>query len=89
MNRAIKELGRAFFIGVIVFIVLAIIRYFNGVIIKDPNDWIRLFVYNQVYAIVFYMANFFFFMYMLRRFKESFFKFISKYKFVSLNIEMF
>ncbi len=75
MNRAIKELGRAFFIGVIVFIVLSIIRYFNGITIKDPNDWIRLFVYNQVYAMVFYMANFFFFMYMLRRFKESFFKF--------------
>ena len=75
MNRVVKEFGRAFFIGLIVFVVLAIIRYFNGVIIKDPNVWIKLFVYNQVYSLVFYMANFFFFMFMLKRFKETFFKF--------------
>ena len=74
MNRILKELVRAFVIGVLVFIGLAIIRYFNGVTIKNTSDWIELFVYNQVYATVFYMANFFFFMYMLKRFKETFFK---------------
>ncbi len=73
MNRILKELVKAFFIGVIVFIVLWIIRYFNGIVITNPKDLLLIFVYNQVYSLVFYMANFFFFMYMLRRYKETFF----------------
>jgi len=73
MNRILKELGKAFFVGVIVFIVLWIIRYFNGIVITNPKQLLLIFVYNQVYALVFYMANFFFFRYMLRRFKETFF----------------
>ena len=73
MNRILRELGKAFFIGVIVFIVLWIIRYFNGIVITNPKQLLLIFAYNQVYAVVFYMANFFFFRYMLRRFKESFF----------------
>ncbi len=75
MNRILKELVKAFLMGIIVFVVLWIIRYFNGIVITNAKELLLIFVYNQVYSLVFYMANFFFFMYMLKRFKETFFKF--------------
>ncbi len=75
MKVLFKEFVRAFSIGALVFIVIGIIGYFNGVTIKNGNELMVKFLYNQVYATVYYMANYFFFMYMLKRFKETFFKF--------------
>lgn len=75
MKVLLKELVRAFSIGALVFIVIGIIGYFNGVTIKNGNELMVKFLYNQVYATVYYMANYLFFMYMLKRFKETFFKF--------------
>ena len=75
MNRTLKELRRAFFVGIIVFIVLTIIKYLNGITITSGKELLVMFLYNQAYTIVYYMANYFFFMYILKRYKASFFSF--------------
>jgi len=75
MERFLKELKRAFGVGILVFIVFHIIEYFNGDKIDSLNEFLIEFTYNQVYAIIFYMANAYFFFYLVKRFKESFFTF--------------
>ena len=73
MTQFLKEIGKAFFIGSIVFIVLGIIRYSNGYEFSNGKDLLVMFAYNQLYAVVLYMANAYFFKYILTRFKETFF----------------
>ncbi|MFT4802392.1 MAG: hypothetical protein ACI93N_002170 [Flavobacteriaceae bacterium] len=75
MKHFFKELGKAFFIGTIVFIVIRIVQYSNGYGITNNLDLLIDFIYNQVYAVAFYMSNSYFFGYMLKRFKGSFFTF--------------
>ncbi len=83
MNEIIKEIGRAFFVGIIVFIVLGIIRYFNGFTISNGTELLILFAYNQAYTLTYYMANYFFFRYMIRQYKDSFFTFRTLVKVIS------
>ena len=75
MNRTLIELRRAFFVGILVFIVLIIIKYFSGFTISSGKKLLTLFIQNQVYSLVFYMANYFFFMYIIKRYKATFFSF--------------
>jgi len=74
MTRFIKEFARAFSIGIFIFIVLGIIQYFNGHRYDSLNEIFISLVYNQVYALVFYMAIAYFFDIMLKRYKKSFLK---------------
>ena len=74
MTRFIKEFARAFSIGILIFIVLGIIQYFNGYRFNSMNEMFLNLAYNQVYALVFYMAIAYFFKIMLKRFKSSFLK---------------
>jgi len=75
MEQFLKELKRAFGVGILIFIVLHIIEYFNGDKIDSLNEFLIEFTFNQVYAISFYMANAYFFIYLVRQYKESFFTF--------------
>ena len=68
-----RELGKAFFIGVLIFIVIAVIEYNNGTLIFERNEMLRDFGYNQLYTIVLYMANMVFFRELIRRFEGKFF----------------
>jgi hypothetical protein len=73
MQRFLKELGRAFFIGTIVFIVIGIVEYANGNAFPNGLGLLKRFGYNQLYSIVFYMSNAYFFRFMIKRFKNVFF----------------
>jgi len=73
MIQLIKEIGKAFFIGIIVFIVLGVIRYSNGYTFSNVKEVLLMFAYNQLYSVVLYLANGYFFRYVLTRFKETFF----------------
>ena len=55
--RIIKDIGKAFFVGIGVFIVLGIIQYSNGFEFKDGSDLLNRFLYNQLYSVVLYIVN--------------------------------
>lgn len=74
MRLFFKELGRAFFIGSLIFLVLGIVRYMNGVKITNGKELLIEFAYNQLYAVVLYMFNAVFVIYLLRRYKAELFK---------------
>ena len=57
MNHFVKEIGRAFSIGVLIFLVTGIIRYSNGVRYDSFPQLAIEFGKNQLYSIVLYMAN--------------------------------
>lgn len=69
----IKEIGRAFFAGTIIFLVVGIIRYTNGVRINDGMELLISFIYNQIFAIVLYMANAAFISFLFRKFGSAVF----------------
>ncbi len=73
MTQFLKEIGKAFFIGFIIFIVLGIIRYSNGYEFSNGKELLVMFTYNQLYAVVLYLVNAYFFKYVLARFKNTFF----------------
>lgn len=74
MLQFFKDLGKAFTIGVIVFLIRGIIMYLNGVEIKLNEYFYLDFVYNQIYAVVLYMANAYVVTYLLGRYKNRLFK---------------
>lgn len=69
----IKEFGKAFLLGIVVFIIIGLIRYSNGLEYSDTKQLMTLFAYNQLYAVVLYLANGYFFRYIFKRFKLTFF----------------
>lgn len=73
MIQLLKEIGKAFFIGSIVFIVLGIIRYATGYTFSSIKEELVMFAYCQLYSVVLYLANGYFFRHVLTRFKETFF----------------
>lgn len=73
MNGILKELGKGFFIGVLVFIVISLIEYANGYsVFRNGIFWER-FAINQLYSLVLYMANGLFFMYLAEKLDRKFF----------------
>ena len=73
MLNFFKELGKAFFIGSLVFLIFGLIRYSNGNGFENGKELLINFAYNQLYAVVLYMANGYFFKYVLKSFKDTFF----------------
>ncbi|MCW5519776.1 2TM domain-containing protein [Aureitalea sp. L0-47] len=62
MMRFFKELGKAFFVGTLIFLVLGIIRYvLAGEINLTGPTLLKAFLYNQLYSVLLYMANAVFF----------------------------
>ncbi len=72
--RILKELAKAFFIGILIFLVLLAIEYItNGEIGSGRNILVK-FGYNQLYSVVLYMVNVPLFLHFLRKYKGDFFK---------------
>jgi sensor histidine kinase YesM len=69
----IKEIGKAFFIGSLIFIILGLIQYLNGQVITDGKRLLILFAYNQMYALLLYMANTYFFVYLRKKYRGKLF----------------
>lgn len=75
MKRLVKEFGKAFFIGVLIFIIVSLIEYANGYnVLKADNFWLR-FGINQLYSVVLYTANAFYFYHLVENYKAKFFEY--------------
>lgn len=69
-----KHFIRAFFVGIAVFIVIAIIQYVNGFTFSNVRQLLTGLVYNQLYAVILYMVNAYYFRFLLHRFPNEVFK---------------
>ncbi len=74
MLNFLKELAKAFVVGILVFLVRLLIMYIYDYQIKTSQDLLLDFVYNQMYAVVLYLSNAYFLSYLMDRFKDNLFK---------------
>src|SRR5690606_27621653 len=72
--RILKDLGKAFSVGSLVFIVLGVIQYANGYQFANGRELLIMFLYNQLYSVVLYMANAYYFGFLLKIFPNQVFK---------------
>ncbi len=73
--KILKELGKAFFIGSLIFVILGAVQLFSGTFYQNGKQILVAFIYNQVYSVALYMANVFLFMHLLKKYKGELFKF--------------
>ncbi len=66
--KFLKEFGRAFSLGVLVFLVIGLFQYLNGNVVTDKQQLLKYFIYNQLYSVVLYMANVYFFQFLWKRY---------------------
>ena len=74
MNFFVKQIGRAFSVGVAIFLVIGVIRYINGYRMESLTELLIQFGFNQLYSVVLYMANAYLIRHFIDRYKEEFFK---------------
>ncbi|MDC8001253.1 2TM domain-containing protein [Aequorivita todarodis] len=72
--RILKDFGKAFFVGILVFIILGLIQYANGYHYDNGRDILITFLYNQLYAVILYMVNAYYFDFLLKVFPNKVFK---------------
>ncbi len=72
--RILKEFGKAFFVGTLVFIILGLIQYINGYEFANSKEILITFLYNQLYSVVLYMVNAHYFGFLLKQFPNQVFK---------------
>ncbi|MDP2685957.1 MAG: 2TM domain-containing protein [Aequorivita sp.] len=72
--RILKDLGKAFFVGTLVFIILGLIQYANGFVFSDGREILIAFLYNQLYSVVLYLVNAYYFGFLLKKFPNQVFK---------------
>lgn len=73
--KIFKEIGKAFFVGSVIFLVIGVIQYLNGWQINSVKELLFEFIKNQLYSVSLYMANALFFYYIMQHYKGSWFKF--------------
>jgi sensor histidine kinase YesM len=69
----IKEIGKALVLGSIIFLMIGLVQYLNGNVITDGKRLLVLFAYNQLYSVALYMANFYFFRALIKKYKTTIF----------------
>ncbi|MCB0451516.1 MAG: 2TM domain-containing protein [Aequorivita sp.] len=72
--RILKDFGKAFFVGTLVFIILGLIQYANGYQYDNGRDILIAFLYNQLYSVILYMVNAYYFDFLLNVFPNEVFK---------------
>ncbi|MEZ4875914.1 MAG: 2TM domain-containing protein [Flavobacteriaceae bacterium] len=70
--KVYKEIGKSFFVGTLIFLVVGIIEYLNGWHISSGKELLMRFISNQVYSVCLYMANAYFFYFIINRYKNWF-----------------
>lgn len=70
----LKDILRAFLLGTLVFIVLVIIQYANGYVFSGAKEVAVWFMYNQIYAVILYFVNAYYFRFLLQGFGRDTFK---------------
>ena len=73
MRQFIKEAIKAFLLGIIIFIIRKALTFINGGVIALDEEFLLDFIFNQTFALVLYLANAYFVMYMIKRFKQELF----------------
>ncbi|RMA64712.1 2TM domain-containing protein [Ulvibacter antarcticus] len=67
----VKEIGKAFFIGVLIFIIVGLIEYANGYdVFRGDNFWERFWM-NQLYSVVLYGGNMLYFVYLQKKYDKN------------------
>lgn len=86
-----REIGKGFFIGSLIFLIIGIIQYLNGEVILDGKQLLKLFAYNQLYSVSLYMANALMVGRLLKRYQGAIFKFenLSRAVFGSVAVTLF
>lgn len=72
--KFLKDITRAFLLGVVVFLTLVFIQYINGYVLSSAKEVIVWFLYNQLYAMVLYFVNAYYFRFLLKGFGRDTFK---------------
>ncbi|MGB1209864.1 MAG: 2TM domain-containing protein [Lacinutrix venerupis] len=75
MIKFLKAFGKAFSIGILVFIVIGIFRFINGDTIAFDKYLLEYFIYNQAYSVILYLANSFSINYMTDKMGYKLFEF--------------
>ncbi|MCB0449228.1 MAG: 2TM domain-containing protein [Confluentibacter sp.] len=70
--KVYKEIGKSFFVGTLIFLVVGIIEYLNGWHISSGKELLMRFISNQVYSVCLYMANAYFFYFIINHYKNWF-----------------
>tara|TARA_B100000795_G_scaffold28904_1_gene19115 strand:- start:24914 stop:26251 length:1338 start_codon:yes stop_codon:yes gene_type:complete len=68
-----KHLAKAFFIGMLIFLVLSLIQYINGYNEFTISGLVHGFAINQLFSIVLYLTNSFFNDFLIRKYKNDLF----------------
>jgi len=74
LKRLGIELSKAFFIGILVFLVISIVEYLNGYNVLTSGRLLIRFGWNQLYSIVLYMGNALYFTHLVDKYEQQFFK---------------
>jgi len=75
MQRFLKHLGKAFFIGTLIYLVFLLIYYFSGRFDKGfdfARAWEEYYT-NMIFSVILYMINAFWFQFILINYKEELF----------------
>src|SRR5690554_5417334 len=75
MKRILRDLVKAFLIGILIFLILNVLRYVNGLSVTINTTMLKFFLYNQFYAVVLYLLNATYFSLLLKQFPDAVFKF--------------
>jgi len=86
MIRFFKELGKAFFVGSLIFLVLGLIQFATGNTIGTGTELLRRFLYNQFYSVTLYMANAYIIIYFIEKYKGSLYTRKVLWKAIATNI---
>ena len=70
--KIFKELGKALLLGVLIFILRGVISYINGVQYGDAGAILIDFIHTQIYTVIIYMANAYFFQYLMGKYGTDF-----------------
>lgn len=70
----LKHFITAFFVGIAVFVLLMLIQYINGYTISSTRELLLWLSINQIYSVVLYMLNAYYFRLLLKQFPNEVFK---------------
>src|SRR5690554_1869650 len=70
----LKDILRAFLLGTIVFLMLVLIQYVNGYVFSSAKEVAVWFLYNQIYAVILYFVNAYYFRFLVKGFGRDTFK---------------
>lgn len=70
----IKQIGKAFFIGILIFIIVSVIEYTNGYNVITGGHFFDKFIWNQIYSVSLFLSNMLLFNYLIDKYDNGIFK---------------